>query len=948
MKKMLLNGILLLCALIGTSISTVYAHSDNPLPLSEYVEQTSPGTLTFLSYPKYYRNAENKLVSVDTTFRQSSNPDWDYEVTTGIWTLRIREDGTYQFEHADDILAFKFLGLGIGRGNSFHALDLGVADWSKMTVLNDTVTWNDVFPDVDVKVRYIHDILKVDVIIGKALRNQIERESGEYVTARFDVPQAVLRSQPKQGGVELDLYKENPDLAQVPVVFEKNNSVVHKLRPVETYVVDSEGKRIKTPSEIRSVHSMRLNSWTPGTAEISARLSDISDAPEGDLVLDPSIIIFGLDPILWVGSSAVNDTYIDGNNPTSNYGSSSVLKLGKTSSNERHILISINNDNNIFDKLDCYGQKVTAKIGLYYFLAPYPATQDTTKARFYKATSTWDESTVTWNSSVGIDSGVYGSEQTLYEGDTSTSTYDEVFDVSAIFNDHIEDTSPSLTGLVNKGFLLKISSSTNLPKEWEFYSTEGSYVDYRPYLQVNVGYELVKLDGIGSPYSEGPAHTVWFNNKWYCYFNGVGQESVYYNAQPQTYAIEFSDTDGLATNDISNIQNNILRKRVGSPTPAATGTPHPVFGPSGPYVYDANVTPHVPTIVPNSNDWYVNMAAFMGNWVETNVSGTPVRIHGAFHAEDTHDENGQPYEEINGATQYVRVGYVRSTDPFLFSQVDTSTVTKPAVEHFVSELEWRYPPLGPTPDGNNETPTPIPIDLLGHIDGVPHPRMYPKGDYVYIFYDRGIPLGWARAVETLTPTPNPALVKCLLEDPTPSERSDVYMYGKYLIWSNICVARASKSDLQAVVTPTANPWKNYYDGGYSEPAVGGWSTPIFSFDMTSKTPFRSVSTVTFNKYLNQDILLVGGDAGLQIYTTTSSDLSSWGYGMALPLNDFLKDPANVTCLYSYFVSDGYNSSKKGSVHECGQRPWLYFMRWDMHNKLPINDILVRTKVRFSS
>ena len=39
-----------------------------PAPVSEYAEQTGPHTMTFLSYPKYFRTVFGNLVEVDTTF----------------------------------------------------------------------------------------------------------------------------------------------------------------------------------------------------------------------------------------------------------------------------------------------------------------------------------------------------------------------------------------------------------------------------------------------------------------------------------------------------------------------------------------------------------------------------------------------------------------------------------------------------------------------------------------------------------------------------------------------------------------------------------------------------------------------------------------------------------------------------------------------------------------
>jgi hypothetical protein len=127
-----------------------------PKPISESAEISSPGKMTILSYPKYYKNAQDQLTEVDTTLVPSNDPDWDYEVTTGIWTLKVRGDGTFQAQHVGDIFTYRFQSLGYGRGSNYRPFDLGQADWSSIVVLGDTIRWVDVYPNVDVSVRYIH------------------------------------------------------------------------------------------------------------------------------------------------------------------------------------------------------------------------------------------------------------------------------------------------------------------------------------------------------------------------------------------------------------------------------------------------------------------------------------------------------------------------------------------------------------------------------------------------------------------------------------------------------------------------------------------------------------------------------------------------------------------------------------------------------------------------
>lgn len=82
--------ILTLCLISCTTLAQSSTATDPlsidsyPKPVSESVEQTGPGQMTFLSYPKYYKNTEGNLTEVNCNLVQSKDKDWDYEVTTGI------------------------------------------------------------------------------------------------------------------------------------------------------------------------------------------------------------------------------------------------------------------------------------------------------------------------------------------------------------------------------------------------------------------------------------------------------------------------------------------------------------------------------------------------------------------------------------------------------------------------------------------------------------------------------------------------------------------------------------------------------------------------------------------------------------------------------------------------------------------------------------------------
>ena len=91
--------------------------------------------------------------------------------------------------------------------------DLNSPKWEEYQVMGDSILWKDVFPNVDLSVRYVHDTLKVDVLLREPLVERLRSQVGSgsleaegFLTARFEIPQAVVTSEVRQGGEPRDLY----------------------------------------------------------------------------------------------------------------------------------------------------------------------------------------------------------------------------------------------------------------------------------------------------------------------------------------------------------------------------------------------------------------------------------------------------------------------------------------------------------------------------------------------------------------------------------------------------------------------------------------------------------------------------------------------------------------------------------------------------------------------
>lgn len=489
---------LLLCfALQPVHIS---AQDNFPKPISKTAEIVEPGKAVFLSYPKYYRNAEDDLVPVDTTLRPASDTEWDYEVTTGIWQLKVKTDGTFQAQHEGDTFTYRFQNLGIGRGSQFRGVDLGEPDFSNYQVNGDTIRWTNVFTDVDLTLRYINDIMKVDVIVKQAFMDDLRAEVNagslrpdEFLTARFEIPNVFITSQAKQGDQPRDLYGAPVDLGNRPLYFERDGKVVHKLRPVESYVLDDQGKRNDSGvnNSIQTAQRWQLKQGGGGFAEMSANIGDLANAPEGDVVIDPSTTF----------DNPAQDTLIfQGQTSPRGSNSTETWAFGNTSGGpmDDRLLFTFNTT-----AAEMFNSVITsAELEIW---ETWRSSQSSNpKARAHKITTTWFESSAEWdtpwtnNGGDFIEDGFYSDPVDL----PSSANQWMKFDVTQALRSHLyeadqDGVNPRLYAL-RRGFMIKGDTSTT--GIYTVAMDEYGTTDKRPKLTVNYQFTQFGAD-IGEPHN---------------------------------------------------------------------------------------------------------------------------------------------------------------------------------------------------------------------------------------------------------------------------------------------------------------------------------------------------------------------------------------------------------------------------------------------------------------
>ena len=428
--------------------------------------------MTFYSYPKYYANKTGALVPVRTAFVESKRDDWDYEVSTGIWTLLVREDGTFCAEHAGESFTYRLRDMGVAQASGHTALDWGEADWSNLLVMGDTARWDDVYPGVSVTVRYIHDIMKVDLLLSTEARARLEKEqsvldgaSDGRLAFRFDLSNLQTRPSEIRDSESQRNLSETFDI-DGPLEFVKDGQVLHSLRPAVAWVLDENGEipREAKPLELTRRWDGSGMAKGEGTAfvEIGLSLEDLLNAPPGPIAVDPSMT--------FTGSSDVVDTLLDG--ATNNGTDESIYWYDGDNIAIGFDVSALGTDKGI----------ISANLSVYEWYSNLSAG---VTSRAYWLTEAWEELNATWTVRTSSQNwttqgGTYtttnqSAQITLPDDDDEWVTWDVTDAFRAQYPANADD-------IETQGFLLKRSSDPT--NKLKIRTSESTYTSYRPKLVV--------------------------------------------------------------------------------------------------------------------------------------------------------------------------------------------------------------------------------------------------------------------------------------------------------------------------------------------------------------------------------------------------------------------------------------------------------------------------------
>ena len=452
---------------------------EQPIPLSETAERISADQIAFYSYPKYYRNAGGNLAEVDTNFRSSPLADWDYEVSMGIWRLLVRKDGTFSARHGGDIFTYRLADFGLSDKEDFVSLGKQSPNWDSFLVVGSKAVWHDVFPGVNLEVEYIHDILKVNLIMSQNSRDTLAAD--EYVRAhpgaklvyRFDIQDLFLQPSNVSDAVQERALDQDFEITGA-LRFSRSDKVRHSIVPAKAWIEDGAGKPLRDMEPI-SLSQTWCGKESQKHYDLGIGLDEFFNAPSGTLVLDPTTIFEVIQP-------SSKDSLLNGE---TNYGSSTTVSWY----DDDHFVLAFNvgvlNGGIIIAK---------AELSIYEW---YSSIDSNIGSRAYNVTDWWNEYTVTWTSGWTTPGGDYTTtnqspEITLPDDDDEWITWDvtDAFDARFPWDKY---------DIADYGFLVRMVDSTG--GKIKMYTREHATVSLRPKLIVTYESPSFGID-VGNGYDE--------------------------------------------------------------------------------------------------------------------------------------------------------------------------------------------------------------------------------------------------------------------------------------------------------------------------------------------------------------------------------------------------------------------------------------------------------------
>jgi hypothetical protein len=170
-----MRKVLFLIALILFSFSFVLAQK---IPLSYYTDKQYLGNKkwkwTKYSEPKYYLNDASELTDINANFVSSLDENFDFEVTKGLYSLKVKSNGTLQALYNNKGVSMRIVGFGFYNSETKQKIiKTGIA-LSNPVVDENRIYWSlplDANYFIEYNSKYFRDVIEMPQAIKDFLKN---------------------------------------------------------------------------------------------------------------------------------------------------------------------------------------------------------------------------------------------------------------------------------------------------------------------------------------------------------------------------------------------------------------------------------------------------------------------------------------------------------------------------------------------------------------------------------------------------------------------------------------------------------------------------------------------------------------------------------------------------------------------------------------------------------
>ena len=502
---------LILLNLLGGIWLPVLLHAQDPVELVDartttqkrYLNPDGSYTARFYSNPVHYLASNGNYHEIDSQIQLSTRLGYDYEVKKGIYQACFKADPTAENSvlislRTGEKIGFRFVGAGYYDPSTRNYQLFTNTQPAQVSVDDNIITYANMLPGIKMRLRYLGNRLKEDLIITQQARSAMPPPSqfglsidSAYAAFIMQIELDSLLRVYRQDGGEIGSFQNGIRV----IDFEGfENLLLKRLGREASFFLPLDYAYLENAADslVSNYYQLKRRIVTHnGKVYVITGVpyTWLTALPEGDVVLDPT---FSVSP------GAVDDTWLELNSVK---GYQPLLIIGK------HINYPKKRTLLKFDISSIPGSAdiQSADLKVYYYGKHRPSGSTETfinrTVKAHAVLTSWNEYYATVSTPWSTNYGSFGTD--YYYDPYASVVFDDETGVWKSFNLTVLASEWHDNTLANNGVLLWATNEDSVGYDLRMYSAEETeYVNYRPYLEVTYTLPLNKFfyvkDHLGS------------------------------------------------------------------------------------------------------------------------------------------------------------------------------------------------------------------------------------------------------------------------------------------------------------------------------------------------------------------------------------------------------------------------------------------------------------------